>query len=630
MQTLVRNLYQSLSSTDVAMLRVSSLAFFRVTRLPAIHVPVAQTRCSASSASLSKQTSSVESASTSELQSSSSSDLHQLEISPNRGGPENEATSKLAAYPEQTSGSDSQSPEGADDIGDDGDDTSSEAEREYDDIGDADDVEEPASAEASVNYDKPLPRGHPLFAMQSKRRVMGSPTLALEGVAISRPVQEAITQLMKASDMREKHYRARSNILQLSRAVETYKNLKRPTQHGLPVVLPPPDYPPDRALSYLCTRFPGTFAANVHVLSEIRRILPRFSPKSLLDFGAGVGTSLLAAERVLNSDSFAEIAKRNMRHSKSDLAHCVAHMPIKHAWLVDNAPAMKVLANTVLGAEHSISDVDVLHTKTLSDGPAKSQQYDLVIASYSLTEYIRSTMVRPDDDLLDEVQTLSRGSRGLKEKAAEVRTRRLIRTLWRRTAPGGLFVVVEDGTAAGFESVLFAREMVLNKFVNNDTAKLLDGLAKRKMDDKSGDVECARVVAPCVHSLKCPLDGSVTRRRVCRFEQRLNRPPFQRTAYPRFNAFEDEYFSFIAIQKLANSEQPDDNIHEHSWGRLVRAPLRRAKHISIDACTDSAKLERRVVSKRKAPEGYFARARRSKWGDIWPTPPSSKSSPVNF
>lgn len=615
------------------MFRVSSLLFARGTKLPSVDVPfsfslaLSSSSCSsiAKQATCNAQTLVTQIPARPGSQTSAVRNVSSLHPSFNQEESQNEKHPKLATHAVRSDDSDNQNP--VIDNGIDNDVGNREEDDILDDIED-DDVETRHDTDVSLSRKRPLPHNHPLFPMQSKRRVMGSPTLPLEGVAIPPSIQEAVMKLMKTSRMREKHYRSRSNILHLHRAVETYNNLKRRTQRGQPVVLPAPDYVPDRALSYLCTRFPGTFASNVYVLSEIRRLLPKFSPKSLLDFGAGVGTSLLATTRVLASESFADIAKRNIRHSEDDMAHCVPHMPIKHAWLIDSAPAMKPLADTILGTDTSLGAVDIFHTKTLSDGPSKSRQYDLVIASYSLAEYVRSTLVKPDNDTLDEVRGLATSERGLKEKAAEARLRRLVRTLWRRTAPGGLFVVVDDGTAAGFEAVLFARELVLNKFAKElSEAPVEEG---SQVDDKSGCAESARVVAPCVHSLKCPLDGSVTRRRICRFEQRLNRPPFQRIAYPRFNAFEDEYFSFIAIQKLASSKELDDDIHENSWGRLVREPLRKAKHISIDACTNGAKLERRIVSKRKAPDGYFSQARRSKWGDIWPVPPSGNPSPINF
>lgn len=474
---------------------------------------------------------------------------------------------------------------------------------------------------------KPLPRSHPLLAMQSRRRTLGSPILALNAVAISRSIQDSVDKLVEASKLRQQRLKARSRILQITRAVETYKKLKRPVQRGPPVVLPAPEYTSDRALAFLCTRFPGTFAANVFVLSEIRRILPRFAPTSVLDFGAGVGTSVLAAAHVLDTPAIAKHAQQNARHSEDDLAHCIPRMSIKHAWLIDNAPAMKPLASALMAAEDSVKSINVLQTNSLDDGPTSSCLYDLVIASFSLTEFVRKMMIEPDDDALREVQPITNNPRARVEKASEVCMRRLIRTLWKRTAPGGQLVVIDDGTAAGFEVVLFARELLLNEFPGPE---LEDHQNHAKKYDCSDPKEYARVIAPCVHSHKCPLDGHVTRRRMCRFEQRLNRPPFQRNAYPQHNAFEDEFFSFIVLQKLTHVEELQDNVHEYSWGRLIRAPLRRPKQISIDSCTREATLERRVVSKRSAPDGYFARARRSRWGDIWPVPPSNKKLPVNF
>src|ERR1700722_7069874 len=49
------------------------------------------------------------------------------------------------------------------------------------------------------------------------------------------------------------------------------------------------------ALAYALTRMPATFAAVMSVLGELRRRLPDFAPRSLLDVGAGPGTAAWAA-----------------------------------------------------------------------------------------------------------------------------------------------------------------------------------------------------------------------------------------------------------------------------------------------------------------------------------------------
>src|ERR1700677_2803744 len=51
------------------------------------------------------------------------------------------------------------------------------------------------------------------------------------------------------------------------------------------------------ALAYALTRLPATFAAVAAVLGELRRALPDFTPRTLLDIGAGPGTAAWAASQ---------------------------------------------------------------------------------------------------------------------------------------------------------------------------------------------------------------------------------------------------------------------------------------------------------------------------------------------
>lgn len=468
---------------------------------------------------------------------------------------------------------------------------------------------------------------HPMFMMQSKRRLQASPTLALEAVAISKSVQESVHRLAKDSNIQKKQIKLRSEALLLSRAEEKTCQPEQRNKVGLQSSVTS-DYNSECSIAYVCTRFPGTFAANVFVLSEIRRILPRFTPSTVLDFGAGPGTSLMAISRVISSPAFSQHTQAISASSENYVAQCETPKLIKHAWLVDNSPAMKPISDILRSSDQFVDSTDILYTKTLREGPPKAKQYDLVIASYSLSEYTRSTVIANNDNALEEVQNNSDGRQGLRRKAENVRLRRLIRTLWKRTAPKGIFVVIDDGTAAGFEAVSFARELILKTSPDKASSSAVD--SELCEVDEQNWTEHARVIAPCLHSHTCPLQGSVTRRRLCRFVQRLNRPLFQRNALSQDSSFEDEYFSFIALQKVVCTNDVSDDIHGQSWGRLIRAPLSRSKHIAIDVCTKDGTLERRVISKRSAPEGQYSKARRAKWGDIWPVTPSGNPSSVNF
>jgi ribosomal protein RSM22 (predicted rRNA methylase) len=55
---------------------------------------------------------------------------------------------------------------------------------------------------------------------------------------------------------------------------------------------------PESQAAYLLTRLPATFAANLRVFQEMKRLAPDLSPNSLLDLGAGPGTAMWAAREV--------------------------------------------------------------------------------------------------------------------------------------------------------------------------------------------------------------------------------------------------------------------------------------------------------------------------------------------
>ena len=50
--------------------------------------------------------------------------------------------------------------------------------------------------------------------------------------------------------------------------------------------------------AYLAVRFPATYAVNLRVLTELRRLAPRVAICSLLDLGAGPGTAVFAAAAI--------------------------------------------------------------------------------------------------------------------------------------------------------------------------------------------------------------------------------------------------------------------------------------------------------------------------------------------
>lgn len=61
--------------------------------------------------------------------------------------------------------------------------------------------------------------------------------------------------------------------------------------------------------AYLAVRLPATFAAVTKVLEEIKKSVPNFNPRTLLDLGSGPGTALFAATELFSFDTITAFEK---------------------------------------------------------------------------------------------------------------------------------------------------------------------------------------------------------------------------------------------------------------------------------------------------------------------------------
>jgi ribosomal protein RSM22 (predicted rRNA methylase) len=85
--------------------------------------------------------------------------------------------------------------------------------------------------------------------------------------------------------------------------------------------------------AYLAARFPATFAANLHVFSELRRRAPEVEVATLLDLGAGPGTSLFAAAEIFSELSEATLVEVDPEWAKTGrrLAEQSPHSSVRNA-----------------------------------------------------------------------------------------------------------------------------------------------------------------------------------------------------------------------------------------------------------------------------------------------------------
>jgi ribosomal protein RSM22 (predicted rRNA methylase) len=156
------------------------------------------------------------------------------------------------------------------------------------------------------------------------------------------------------------------------------------------------------ALSYALARMPATYAAVTASLNALCEIIPDFAPATLLDVGAGPGTTIWAAAETFPSlRSFA---------------------------LLDTNDALRSLALSLFSESFRLSEVSYERGEAGS-ALAKADAADLVIASYMIGEL----------------------------GAAEQKT--LAELMWQKTRD--TLLVVEPGTPAGYARIMALRERLI-------------------------------------------------------------------------------------------------------------------------------------------------------------------------
>ena len=300
------------------------------------------------------------------------------------------------------------------------------------------------------------------------------------------------------------------------------------------------------ALGYVAARFPATYAAVFSALQQVQNILPSFSPSSQLDVGAGPGTAVFAAAKLfpaLKNATLVEQSSDIIAIGKALFSKC-STMPAACPDLFCEEGGSFEKGEGEKAGEASKRKIisNWQQADILSFVPDTLPHADLVTASY----------------LLDELDEKNRTA--------------LVDRLWGKT--GGILLLVEPGTPAGFKRLNAARDRLISVG--------------------------AHIVAPCPHELACPIVPPDW----CHFSVRVERSRTHRLAKQAVVPFEDEKFCYLAL----SHNKPDVQ-----YCRILSRPLRSSGKISCYLCTPAGRKEA-ATSTRKDKKNY-AVMRRSDWGD---------------
>ncbi|XP_067136710.1 ribosome assembly protein METTL17, mitochondrial [Centruroides vittatus] len=160
----------------------------------------------------------------------------------------------------------------------------------------------------------------------------------------------------------------------------------------------------------------------------------------------------------------------------------------------------------------------------------------------------------------------------------------VVKHLWRKC--NKYLVLVDHGSNAGFDALMEARDYIL--YLESRGSKM------------------AHVIAPCPHDHVCPrqLDGTET---ACNFRVQYELLPLSKKKMTAF-----ETYSYVILKKESRPEEIDP------WPRIVRAVLKRHRHIVCRMCCSDGKLHEIVFTKSKHSRNLYRCARSSEWGDLIP------------
>ena len=382
---------------------------------------------------------------------------------------------------------------------------------------------------------------------------------------------------------------------------------ERKSNHTAEVVVPQ-IYGPRETLAYTTRRIVPVYSVLRRVFEEIKRRRPGFRPESMLDFGAGPAPSVWSSHSVwpdtlgFSKGSFSLIEpSRSMRELGQDLLNTKKN---KKDEAEDSAGASVFMKDQFGGT----ASARVRRWSTLRDMIAHSPVFE------SSTINDASTSIE-DHHLHDIVIA----SNVISELSLDSSRDAAIDLLWHLTVPGGILVLVERGNQWGSNVVNRGREMILAK----------DSMAS--------------VVAPCTHRDTCPLlkavypdgeeaeilDAEGKRKGPtgrysttwCHFGTRTGDETIRKLVGNRSPQHKPSYdkFSYIVLEKGIHREQAVGKDEDSTWGRIVRPPLRRGKHVVMDICASNGSMERRTFGKKKhRKDGVYRAARRAEYGAIWP------------
>mmetsp|Transcript_15196 Transcript_15196/g.18429 ORF Transcript_15196/g.18429 Transcript_15196/m.18429 type:complete len:325 (+) Transcript_15196:3-977(+) len=299
-----------------------------------------------------------------------------------------------------------------------------------------------------------------------------------------------------------------------------------------------------------------------------------YRPKTMLDFGSGPGTAVVAGR------------------GWESIQSAVLIEPSTSMWEIAQKLLLNADTNEPSDREYE-EDIEIRWQTSLPRylkgvHPIDFPKFDLITATFSMSEL-------PSD----AARTVA------------------ISLLWEMLAPQGVLIVVENGSTRGIEIVQKLRKTVL---AGISCEQFYDDVLLEEHVEEAPKSYMPQVIAPCTHSRPCPLfEGDFPQGRYregCHFSQITDRyvTIASSRGQGRGRRLKRMDYSYIAFRKVAAADSSVSR--DSALGRLVRKPILGGEHVLLDVCQGHGGIERVPITKKKHKHLY-RKARKATWGGLW-------------
>lgn len=483
--------------------------------------------------------------------------------------------------------------------------------------------------------------------------------------------------------------------------------------------------------SHVAAIFLQNYGSIYQALSELRKRvgIRQFNPQKVLDVGYGPATGIVALNDLMGKDYRPALKEavifghiEMQKRAKVVLSRQLNEVPQESNSMnmktdqedeVDEVDVDDIVEGDDLVGEVMTKKI-IINTKLRKTLP-NSNQYDLIIVTHQLLKNEERFPIQIDDNLEHYLNML---------------------------APGGHIVMIERGNPLGFETISRARQIMLrpenypgehgkiprpwirgsskkpkNKTsvggkneTTEDAERLLQEItdAYGPLDEKALDFEPElmkeierreeenqqdskmnyhlKIIAPCPHHRKCPLQVGNPRYydykegkklKFCNFQKSVMRSKFnielkkgkilatrwqtpedgigidglakEGTGRPNGHNYEILNYSYLIAERSRADDETVKEIEfqrenskdcfeigslgddtQQTWPRIVNQPLKRKGHVTMDLCGSSGQLEKWTIPKSFDKQVYHD-ARKSMKGDLWALEAKTKlKGAVNF